>query len=175
MRVARSPACRRVLRAVARRTGAAYSGWSEDAHAAGQHKSPITDALWRQRRAEQELYEAKGVDPDALPPQSQFVARSPQDSAVSIAYDFATNAALRDVYVNCWGELDEGLLFEVGPEAEGTCLRAPPPSPAQCTVCVGIGLPGVSTSVGSLGVGGGAGLYYNGRTPQEEEGYPPPP
>jgi hypothetical protein len=51
---------------------------------AGLTKSPITDALWRQRRSERELHEAAGDDVASLPPQTELLAKAPADSEVAV-------------------------------------------------------------------------------------------
>ena len=84
---------------------------SDDEHMEGKTKSPITDALWRQRRQEREMYEAHG-DLTALPPHIDLQTKAPRDSAVRIEMDFSGDPALRDRYTNCWGAIDKGIVFE---------------------------------------------------------------
>mmetsp|Transcript_41158 Transcript_41158/g.83024 ORF Transcript_41158/g.83024 Transcript_41158/m.83024 type:complete len:111 (-) Transcript_41158:491-823(-) len=58
------------------------------------------------------MYEAMGPDASSLPPQGDLQTKAPRDSAVRVVYPFKSDGALRDRYLNCWGALDKGILFE---------------------------------------------------------------
>jgi acyl-coenzyme A thioesterase 9 len=79
----------------------------------GLHKSPITEALWKQRMKEKEMWEAQdSIDKNALPPQTTLQSKVPRDSAVRVQYAFTADGELRDRYTNCWGAMDKGIIFE---------------------------------------------------------------
>ena len=84
---------------VDRRTGT--RALSDCGERPGVHQNPIVDTLWQRR-------EGAVDDHDAVP----LVPRPPSFSQLSVDYRFGSDATLREHYLNPWGKVRIGRVFE---------------------------------------------------------------
>ena len=76
----------------------------------GMYHSPVTDALWKARSS---IYESLWPPPSLDgPPQQKIITRTPEESRVSITYNFTSDYILREQYRNAWNECQIGRVME---------------------------------------------------------------
>jgi acyl-coenzyme A thioesterase 9 len=75
----------------------------------GMYHSPVTDALWKARSS---IYESLWAPPLDGPPQQSIITRTPEESRVSITYNFTSDYILREQYRNAWNECQIGRIME---------------------------------------------------------------
>ncbi|MCO5564102.1 hypothetical protein L7F22_017758 [Adiantum nelumboides] len=72
------------------------------------HSPPIIDGLWKARSS---ICERLWPPPSlAGPPQQTLITRTPEDSRISIVYDFTSDYILRKQYRSAWDECYSGAL-----------------------------------------------------------------
>jgi acyl-coenzyme A thioesterase 9 len=78
----------------------------------GQHKTPVTDHLWRLRQSvAAEIKEKKlRLAAATMQPLPELFPQPPHESAVT--YAFSKDASLRETYVNPWGTIRVGRVLE---------------------------------------------------------------
>jgi hypothetical protein len=74
----------------------------------GMHQTPIVDTLWQRRTAAAETDGAV-----------ELSARSPASSEQTVGYKFSSDALLREHYINPWGKIRIGRVFEVRSKLAG--------------------------------------------------------
>jgi acyl-coenzyme A thioesterase 9 len=104
-------------------TGNNNDGNNDSQEMAGLFKNPIVQQLWKAREQAKKLaaieaarsHKAKGGGrrrKDSAQQPQVPKGKSPQDSQVSVTYQFSTDTYLREAYRNPWGQMRLGRLME---------------------------------------------------------------